>query len=124
MLPTVTLLGIGIGHMLSGAVFAEIVFARPGVGKLVYDAINARNYPLVSGTVLITTAFYVLARLSPICSSLGSTPVSVQASDSARSPLWRASGWRVVSRGLADPLGRLGLALVLCCSWRAPSSPI
>ncbi|HEY7750419.1 MAG TPA: ABC transporter permease [Aestuariivirgaceae bacterium] len=63
VLPTITLLGVGIGHMLSGAVFAEIVFARPGVGKLVYDAINARNYPLVSGTVLITTAFYVLATL-------------------------------------------------------------
>jgi peptide/nickel transport system permease protein len=63
VLPTITLLGVGIGHLLSGAVFAEIVFARPGVGKLVYDAINARNYPLVSGTVLITTAFYVLATL-------------------------------------------------------------
>jgi peptide/nickel transport system permease protein len=63
VLPTITLLGIGIGHLLSGAVFAEIVFARPGVGKLVFDAINARNYPLVSGTVLITTAFYVLATL-------------------------------------------------------------
>jgi peptide/nickel transport system permease protein len=63
ILPTITLLGVGIGHMLSSAVFAEIVFARPGVGKLVYDAINARNYPLVSGTVLVTTAFYVLVAL-------------------------------------------------------------
>jgi peptide/nickel transport system permease protein len=63
ILPTITLLGVGIGHLLSGAVFAEIVFARPGVGKLVYDAINARNYPLVSGAVLVTTAFYVLATL-------------------------------------------------------------
>jgi peptide/nickel transport system permease protein len=64
ILPTITLLGVGIGHLLSGAVFAEIVFARPGVGKLVYDAINARNYPLVSGAVLVTTAFYVLATLA------------------------------------------------------------
>jgi peptide/nickel transport system permease protein len=63
ILPTITLLGVGIGHLLSGAVFAEIVFARPGVGKLVYDAINARNYPLVSGAVLVTTAFYVLSAL-------------------------------------------------------------
>ena len=63
ILPTITLLGVGIGHMLSSAVFAEIVFARPGVGKLVYDAINARNYPLVSGTVLVTTGFYVLVAL-------------------------------------------------------------
>ena len=45
ILPTVTLLGVGIGQMLSSAVFAEIVFARPGVGKLVYDAILTRNFP-------------------------------------------------------------------------------
>ena len=63
ILPTLTILGIGIGNLLSSAVFAEIVFARPGVGKLVYDAIIARNYPLVTGTILVTTAFYVLANL-------------------------------------------------------------
>ena len=37
ILPTVTLLGVGVGNMLSGALFAEIVFARPGIGKLIYD---------------------------------------------------------------------------------------
>jgi peptide/nickel transport system permease protein len=63
ILPTITLLGIGIGHLLSGAVFAEIVFARPGIGKLTYDAINSRNYPLATGTIFITTLFYVLATL-------------------------------------------------------------
>jgi peptide/nickel transport system permease protein len=63
ILPTVTVLGIGIGQMLSSAVFAEIVFARPGIGKLVYDAINTRNYPIVTGTVLVTTVFFVLVNL-------------------------------------------------------------
>lgn len=63
ILPTVTLLGIGIGGLLSGAVFAEIVFARPGVGKLVYDAIATRNYPVISGAVLMTTAFFVFVTL-------------------------------------------------------------
>ncbi len=63
ILPTVTLLGVGIGQMLSSAVFAEIVFARPGVGKLVYDAILTRNYPLVSGTVLVTTVLFILINL-------------------------------------------------------------
>ncbi len=63
ILPTVTLLGVGIGQMLSSAVFAEIVFARPGVGKLVYDAILTRNYPLVSGTVLVTTALFIVINL-------------------------------------------------------------
>ena len=64
ILPTITLLGIGIGQMISGAVFAEIVFGRPGVGKLVFDAIANRNYPIVTGTVLVTTAFFVLVNLA------------------------------------------------------------
>lgn len=59
ILPTVTLLGVGIGQMISGAVFIEIVFARPGLGKLVYDAILARNIPLVTGGLLVTTIFFV-----------------------------------------------------------------
>lgn len=63
ILPTLTVLGIGIGHLISSAVFAEIVFARPGIGKLVYDAIAVRNYPVVTGTILVTTAFYVLVNL-------------------------------------------------------------
>ena len=63
ILPTITLLGVGIGQMLSSAVFAEIVFARPGVGKLVYDAIMTRNYPLVTGAVLVTTVLFVLINL-------------------------------------------------------------
>jgi peptide/nickel transport system permease protein len=64
ILPTVTLLGIGIGQMLSSAVFAEIVFARPGIGRLVHDAILTRNFPVVTGAVLVTTAFFVLVNLT------------------------------------------------------------
>lgn len=63
ILPTVTLLGVGIGQMLSSAVFAEIVFARPGVGKLVFDAILTRNFPVVTGAVLVTTVLFVLLNL-------------------------------------------------------------
>ncbi len=63
ILPTVTLLGVGIGHMLSSSVFAEIVFARPGIGKLVFEAISTRNYPLVTGAVLVTTVFFVLVNV-------------------------------------------------------------
>lgn len=63
ILPTVTLLGVGIGQMLSSAVFAEIVFARPGAGKLVYDAILTRNFPVVTGAVLVTTILFVLINL-------------------------------------------------------------
>lgn len=63
ILPTITLLGVGVGHMLSSAVFAEIVFARPGIGKLVYEAISVRNYPVVTGAVLVTTVFFVLVNV-------------------------------------------------------------
>ena len=37
--------------MLSGTVFAEIIFARPGVGKIIYDMVLARNFPVVQGAV-------------------------------------------------------------------------
>ncbi len=64
LLPTVTILGLGIGAMLSGALFAEIVFSRPGIGKLLFEAVQTRNYPIVMGSVLVTTAFFVLCTLA------------------------------------------------------------
>ncbi|MCJ7557678.1 MAG: ABC transporter permease, partial [Gammaproteobacteria bacterium] len=64
LLPTITILGLGIGSMLSGALFAEIVFSRPGIGKLLYEAVLARNYPIVMGSVLVTTGFFVLSTLA------------------------------------------------------------
>jgi len=63
ILPTVTILGLGIGSMLSGALFAEIVFSRPGIGKLLHEAVLTRNYPVVMGSVLVTTTFFVLSTL-------------------------------------------------------------
>jgi peptide/nickel transport system permease protein len=63
IIPTVVVLGLGVHGMISSAVFAEIVFARPGVGRLIFDAIATRNYPVVMGGVMITTALYVLATL-------------------------------------------------------------
>ena len=59
ILPTVTLLGVGMGNLLSGAVFAEIIFARPGVGKLIVDMVMTRNFPVVQGAVLLTAVLYV-----------------------------------------------------------------
>ncbi|MDH6232185.1 ABC-type dipeptide/oligopeptide/nickel transport system permease component [Mesorhizobium soli] len=74
IIPTISLVAVGLGSILSSAVFVEAVFARPGIGKLVTDAVNTRNYPVVMGTVLIMTAIYVsitiaadllIARLDP-----------------------------------------------------------
>lgn len=58
---TVTVLGVSIGFILSSAVIVEILFARPGIGKLMYDAVISRNYPVVMGTVLASTLFIVTA---------------------------------------------------------------
>ena len=63
ILPTVTLLALAIGGLLSSAVFAENVFARPGIGKLIVDAAHDRNYPVVQGAVLTTVALFAFGAL-------------------------------------------------------------
>ncbi|MGX0878217.1 peptide/nickel transport system permease protein [Roseovarius sp. MBR-154] len=63
ILPTITLIGMGFGGMISSAVFAEIIFARPGIGKLIFDAVMARNFPVVQGAVLVATGLYILVVL-------------------------------------------------------------
>ncbi|WP_281968986.1 ABC transporter permease [Roseovarius nanhaiticus] len=63
VLPAVTLIGAGVAHLFSAAVFVEVIFARPGIGALIVSAVNERNYPIVLGAVLITTAIIVLATL-------------------------------------------------------------
>ncbi len=63
VLPTITLIGIGFGNLLSGAVFAEIIFSRPGIGKLIFDMVMTRNFPVVQGAVLVTIALYVFITL-------------------------------------------------------------
>lgn len=63
VLPAVTLIGAGVAHLFSAAVFVEVIFARPGIGALIVSAVNERNYPIVLGAVLVTTAIIVLATL-------------------------------------------------------------
>ena len=63
VLPTITMIGIGFGHLLSGTVFAEIIFARPGIGKLIFDMVMSRNFPVVQGAVMVTAAMYVITTL-------------------------------------------------------------
>lgn len=59
ILPTITVIGVGMGFLLSAALFTEIVFARPGIGKLIYDSVTTRNYPVVMGSVLVSTILFV-----------------------------------------------------------------
>jgi peptide/nickel transport system permease protein len=63
-IPTVAILGLGIGRLLGGAIFVEIIFARPGIGTLVYDAISIRNYPVVQASVLVVVAVFTLTNLA------------------------------------------------------------
>ncbi len=60
-IPVVALLGLGVGQMLGGAIFAEIVFARPGIGTLMFDAISDRDFPVVQAAVLAVVLLFTLA---------------------------------------------------------------
>ncbi len=60
IIPTIAILAVGLGSVLSSAVFVESVFSRPGIGTLITAAVQKRNYPVVMGTVLFMTAFYLL----------------------------------------------------------------
>lgn len=61
LIPTVAILGVGIGNLMGGAVFAEIIFSRPGMGTLIYNAIQTRNYPIVRAGVLVVAMLFILA---------------------------------------------------------------
>jgi peptide/nickel transport system permease protein len=63
IIPTVALLGVALGAMLGGAVFIEVIFARPGLGFLIYNAVVSRNYPIVRGGTLVAALAFVLANL-------------------------------------------------------------
>jgi peptide/nickel transport system permease protein len=59
LIPTVAVVGAGIGSLMSGAVIVEVIFGRPGMGTLIYQGILARNYPIVRAGVLIVALFFV-----------------------------------------------------------------
>jgi peptide/nickel transport system permease protein len=63
LIPTVAVLGVGLGNLMGGAVFVEIIFARPGMGSLIYNAIATRNYPVVRAGVLVVAVLFVVANL-------------------------------------------------------------
>ncbi len=63
LIPVITVLGLQLGYLLGGAVITETVFAWPGVGRLVVDAILARDFPLVQGTVLVIALGFVFMNL-------------------------------------------------------------
>jgi peptide/nickel transport system permease protein len=63
LIPVVTVLGLQLGTLIGGAVITEYVFALPGVGRLVVDAVFARDYPLVQGVVLLIAIAFIVSNL-------------------------------------------------------------
>jgi len=63
VIPVMTIAGIDLGALMGGAILTETVFARPGIGLMIYQAIGARDLPVVAGGVLFATIVYVFANL-------------------------------------------------------------
>jgi len=60
LIPVVTILGLQLGTLISGAIVTEQIFVVPGFGRLVVEAVFTRDYPMVQGVILITASAYVL----------------------------------------------------------------
>jgi len=63
LLPVVTVIGLQLGLLLSGAVLTETVFNLAGVGRTMYEAITGRDYVVIQGFTLLIAVFYVLVNL-------------------------------------------------------------
>ena len=63
LIPIVTIMGLQIGWLLSGAIITETVFAWPGIGRLAVNALMTRDYPVVQGVVLMTAFLFVALNL-------------------------------------------------------------
>jgi ABC-type dipeptide/oligopeptide/nickel transport system permease component len=64
IIPVITLIGLQAGFLLGGTVVTEAVFARPGLGRLVVEAILSKDLPVVQGVVLFIAAAYVVINLT------------------------------------------------------------
>jgi ABC-type dipeptide/oligopeptide/nickel transport system permease component len=63
LLPILTIVGLQTGNLLSGAILIEVVFSRPGLGRLLVDSILAKDYPTVQAVVLIIALMYATVNL-------------------------------------------------------------
>lgn len=63
LLPVITVVGLQFGTLLAGALLTETIFALPGIGRWIYQALQARDYPAVQGGVLIISSTFVLINL-------------------------------------------------------------
>ncbi|MGQ0732350.1 MAG: ABC transporter permease [Acidobacteriota bacterium] len=64
LLPVVSLIGLRVGGLLAGTVLVESVFSIPGVGRMMVDAVLARDFPMIQGGVLVVATLYVLVNVA------------------------------------------------------------
>jgi peptide/nickel transport system permease protein len=62
-IPVITVAGIQVASLLGGAVIVEQIFALPGVGRYIYEAIQNRDYPVVQGVTLVLATIFVVVSL-------------------------------------------------------------
>ena len=113
------MLGLQLGTLIGGAVITEYVFALPGVGRLVVDAVFARDYPLVQGVVLLIAVGFIVSNLlvdllygwidPRIRLSLSGAPALPVATAAPRAE----RRWIVLRRAARARLAPLGGAVVL-----------
>ena len=63
LIPTVAVLGVGLGYLMGGAIFVELIFTRTGLGTLAQSAIEDRNFPMVRGTTLVIAVLFIAANM-------------------------------------------------------------
>jgi peptide/nickel transport system permease protein len=64
MIPVVTVAAVQLASLLGGVIVIEVLFAWPGIGRLTYDAVQARDYPVLQGAVLLVAALFLLVNLA------------------------------------------------------------
>lgn len=64
LMPIITVVGLQIGTLLTGTVITETIFSWPGLGTLLFDAINQRDYPIVQGCIIIIACIYVIVNFA------------------------------------------------------------
>jgi peptide/nickel transport system permease protein len=64
LLPTISIVALNVGYLLSGVVLVESVFAYPGLGRLMLQAISQRDLPVIQAVALVTAAIFALANLA------------------------------------------------------------
>ena len=97
-IPVVTIIGVGVALLISGAIVTETVFALPGIGRLTVDAILRRDYPIIQGVILIfprSTCWSIWRSISRTCCSIRGYVIDMSSTTLAcRRPIARSHRYR------------------------------